>query len=149
MVSPFSLLILNLVHIVVGTIGLSFLLVVLSSIQESINTNASSLITERNYIAVAAGLAIVAWTISVVTHPMEAPALHDGALYDARVIAGFSLVSLVLYALAGSFAAVAYTNYPETLLVSASFLLLVASLITLIFGACGIVLSRPPIKYYI
>lgn len=143
MVNPAALLILNLIHIILGTFGLVFLLLVFSSVQELTATTQPELVGARNYLASAVALASLAWGLAIITGPMGAPAVQDEALYQARVVAGLSFVSAVLYAVAGALAAVVYTTYSDAFLAGSAGLLLASSVLTLAYGACGVVLGRP------
>ena len=143
MVAPVALLLVNLIHIILGTFGLVFLLLVFSSVQELLATQ-PDLLGTRNLLAVAVALAALAWALTIITGPMGAPAVQDGALYQVRVVAGLAFTAFVLYTAAGAIAAVAYQAYPNTLLASASGLLLASAVLTLAYGACGVVLGRAP-----
>lgn len=143
MVTPAALLLVNLVHIILGTFGLVFLLLIFSSVQELLAAQ-PTLLGTRNLLAVAVSLAALAWSLTIITGPMGAPAVQDGALYQVRVVAGLAFTAFVLYTAAGILAAVAYKGYPNTLLASAAGLLLVSAVLTAAYGACGVVLGRTP-----
>lgn len=145
MVSPVALLLLNLIHIIIGTFGLVFLILNFASVQELTATTRPELTDTRNYLASAVALAAVAWGIAIITGVMGAPAAQDELYYQVRVVSGLSFVSFVLYAIAGSLAAVAYPSYPDALLAGASTLLFVASVLVLAYGSCGVILGRAPV----
>jgi len=144
MVNPVALLILNLIHIILGTFGLVFLILIFSSVQELTATTQPELVDTRNYLASAVALAAFAWGLAVITGPMGGPAVQDGALYQARVVSGLSFVSFVLYAIAGTLAALVYPAYPDALLAGSSGLLFASAVLMLAYGSCGVVLGRRP-----
>ena len=127
MVAPVALLLVNLIHIILGTFGLVFLLLVFSSVQERLATQ-PDLLGTRNLLAVAVALAVLAWALAIITGPMGAPAVQDGAHYQVRVVAGLAFTAFALYTGAGALAAVAYQAYPDMLLASAAALLSPTSL---------------------
>lgn len=144
MVSPAALLLLNLIHIIIGTFGLVFVVLIFASVQELTDTR-SELTDARNYLASAVGLAAVSWALAITTGAMGGPAAQDALYYRVRVVSGLAFVSFVLYAAAGALAALAYPAYPDPLLASAAALLFVAAALVLAYGACGVVLGRAPV----
>lgn len=143
MVSPVALLLLNLIHIILGTFGVVFLVLVFASVQELAATTRPELTPTRNYLASAVALAAVAWALAIITGPMGGPAVHDDLHYQVRVVAGLSFVSFVLYAVAGGLTASVYSAYPDSLVAGAATLLFVASVLLLAYGCCAVVLGRP------
>lgn len=145
MVSPVALLLLNLIHIIVGTFGLVFLILIFASVQELTATTKPELTDARNYLAASVGLAAAAWGLAITTGAMGAPAAQDGLHYQVRVVSGLSFVSFVLYAVAGALAVLAYPAYPDALLAGAAALLFVAAVLVLAYGSCGVILGRAPV----
>ena len=145
MVSPVALLLLNLTHIIVGTFGLVFLVLIFASVQELTATTKPELTPTRNYLASAVGLAALAWGLTITTGAMGAPAAQDGLYYRVRVVSGLAFVSFVLYAVAGILAVIAYAAYPDALLAGAAALLFVSAVLVLAYGSCGVILGRPPV----
>lgn len=142
MVSPVALLLLNLIHIIIGTFGLVFLILIFASVQELTTTTKQELTDTRNYLASAVALAAAAWGMAITTGAMGAPSAQDGLHYRVRVVSGLAFVSFALYAVAGALAVLAYQAYPDTLLACAAALLFVAAVLVLAFGSCGVILGR-------
>jgi hypothetical protein len=140
MVSPAVLLLLNLIHIILGTFAVTFLALTLSSIQEATATT-PELVPSRDLLLAAVVLAGVAWIISIIIGPLAAIAAKKGYTYPVRVSAGFAFIAFVFYAVAGSIAAYVYSvGYQDLFLAGAIGLLLISAILLIAFGSSAIVL---------
>lgn len=129
-----AFLLLNLLHVIVGTFGVVFLALVLASAVEQ----RSALLA---YTAGALGVALLAWLLHTVAAPVGPRAIKQNRWVAVGAIAGCTLVAFVAYVVAGALALVAAPTVGSLSLYGGVFVL-VAALLMLVYASMGFAWMR-------